>query len=108
MTTSKVKRLTRGSLDGSFGPDRNKRLVLTYIPGDGDKVADLLELKPIRTRRPERIAVLDVYRYALRCRVNLELLTKARAAKERKAARLASERIKRAEKRLTRPMGEGE
>jgi len=61
----------------------------------------MLELRPLGTRRPERIAVLDVYRLALRCRVNLLVLEKARARKAAKAERLASQRQARAEKRLT-------
>jgi hypothetical protein len=100
MITSKVRRLTLGALDGSFGPDRDKRLVVAFVPGDGDKIPDMLEIRPIRTRRTERIAVVDVYRYAIRCRVNLGVLAKARAKKEAKAQRLANERIARREKRL--------
>jgi len=100
MVSSKVKRVTAGKLDGSFGPDRNKRLVVTFIPGDGKDIPDTIELKPIRARgfRTERIAVIDAYRYAMRCRVNLKLLEKARAKKSRKAERLAVQRLRRAEK----------
>jgi len=52
------------------------------------------------TRRAETIAVVDVYRYALRCRVNRTVLEKAREKKSRKAARLASLRVARAERKL--------
>lgn len=76
-----VSRLTATHLDGSFGPDRNKRIVVSIIPGDGKSIPDLLELRPERTRRAERITVADVYRYAMRCRVNLTVLEKARARK---------------------------
>jgi len=100
MTTSKVKRVTAGALDGSFGPDRNRRVVVTFIPGDGKSIPDIFELRPLRTRRAERIAVIDVYRFAMRSRVNLEVLARARAIKERKAVRLARARQERAERRL--------
>ena len=100
MTTSKVKRLTVSKLDGSFGPDRNKRVVLTFIPGDGDKVPDVLTLRPLRTRRAETIAVLDVYRYAMRCRVNLAILDKARSTKAAKSLKREARRIKATERRL--------
>jgi len=104
ISSSKTKRATVGKLDGTFGPDRNKRVIVVFIPGDGEKIPDVLELRPYKTRRAERIAVLDVYRYALRCRVNLAVLEKARKKKERKAERLAAARIARADKRLAKPL----
>jgi len=98
--TKPVHRLSLSTLDGTFGSDRNKRVVITLIPGN----PDVFELRPERTRRPEQIAVIDVYRFALRSRVNREVLERARQRKERKAERLAALRIARAEKRLTRPL----
>src|SRR3954463_10853384 len=102
MTKTKVRRVTVGTLDRSFGPDHSKAIVVSFIPGDGAQIHDILELKPLRARstRAEKIAVIDVYRYALKCRVNLELLSKARDKKAKKAERLARERQARAEKRL--------
>lgn len=97
-----VSRRINGALDGSFGPDSDKRIVVTLLPGDGAKIHDLLELRPERTRRAERIAVIDVYRYAIRCRVNRELLERARNRKAKHAAELAARRLASAEKRLTR------
>lgn len=100
MVSSKVVRVTRADLDGSFGKDSGRRIVVAFVPGDGDKIHDLLELRPLGTRRPETIAVMDVYRYALRCRVNREVLEKARERKAKRAVRLASERQARAERKL--------
>ena len=102
MTKSKVTRVTSGTLDRSFGLDREKPIVLRFVPGDGGSIPDILELKPLRARshRCERIAVIDVYRYALRCRVNREVLEKAREKKAKKAERLARQRQERAEKKL--------
>lgn len=95
-----IHRITQATLDGSFGPDRNRRLVVTLIPGH-DGQPDLIELRPLGTRRPERGAALDIYRFLIRSRANADHLAKARARKERKAARLAALRQARAEKRLT-------
>jgi hypothetical protein len=92
--TKPVTRKADVALDGSFGPDRDKRIVVTIHPGG------LLTLRPERTRRAETIALLDVYRFAIRCRVGRGQLEKARAAKERKALRLARQRQERAEKQL--------
>lgn len=102
-----LSRKTGTELGGNFGPDRGKRLVVTLIPGrpgDGGRepIPDLIEVRPIGTRRGERIAVMDVYQFALRCRVNRDLLTRAREAKARKAERQAADRARRAERKLRR------
>lgn len=94
-----VTRKTNAKLNGEFGPDREKAIVIRMIPGT-DTVPDTLELRPERTRRVERVALLDVYRFALRCRVGRELLEKARERKAKKAERLASQRQQRAEAKL--------
>lgn len=100
-----VARVTRCALDGTYGPDRDRPVVIKLIPGDPEtNIPDMMELRPLGTRRSERVAVMDVYRYALRCRVNRDVLEKARHKKERKAQRLADLRQKRAEKRLLRPI----
>lgn len=101
MTSSPVRRVTIKPLDGAFGPDNGRRIVVAFIPGTAT-VPDLLELRPLGTRRPERLAVLDVYRYAVRVRAGRELLEKARQAKARRAVRLAAARQERAERRLRR------
>jgi hypothetical protein len=92
-----VSRVTETRLDASHGPDRNRRIVVTITPNTN---GDLLTLRPERTRRGETVTLADVYRFALRCRVNREVLEKARSRKANKAARLARARQDRAEKRL--------
>lgn len=89
-----ITRKINVELDGSFGPDRGKKIVLTILPNG------MLELRPEKTRRAEQVHMLDVYRFALRCRVNRGQLEKARAKKEARAIRLAAQRQQRAEKRL--------
>jgi hypothetical protein len=62
----KLERATKGTLDGSFGADRGKRLLVSFCPGD------LLVLRPLRTQRPEMVSVFDVYRFAIMSRIKLE------------------------------------
>lgn len=73
-----------------FGADRGKRIVITLIPGNGktgaECVPDLIELRPERTRRPETVAALDVYMWAMKCRLNRGQLEKAREKKAKKDA----------------------
>jgi hypothetical protein len=57
-----VKRKTRGALDGSYGVDSGRPLVAEFSPGD------LLVMRPHGTRRPVKISLFDVYRFAVRCR----------------------------------------
>lgn len=97
MTTLKkpVKRVTNVPLGGFFGPDRHRRIVVTLIPGNGKDVPDLIEMRPEGTRRPEKLAVIDVYRMAIRSRVNAGVLEKARAKKAKKDERRARAKMMR-------------
>jgi hypothetical protein len=92
------RRVTRGALCAQFGPDRGRRLVASFEPGD------LVTIRPAGTRRAETVSLFDVYRFAIRVRSNREHLEKARIAKDRKASRLAAARQYRAEQRLTKPI----
>lgn len=95
-----IARVTQTALDASFGPDRNRPIVITITPGNGKDVQDTFTLRPHGTRRAEVIAVIDCYRFALRCRVNKEVLERARQKKALKQAKRERESIKRAERRL--------
>lgn len=97
-----VSRVTNTALDGSFGADRRRRIVVTLLPGNGDDVPDMIELRPERTRRPERLALADVLRYAVRCRVACEQLERARKIKANKAAKRESDAIRRGDRRIAR------
>ena len=90
----KVVRLTRQALDGSFGCDRGRKLVVKLLPDD------LIELRPHRTHRPVRVTVADLYRCLVGRAANAALLEKARLKKAHKAARLARQRLRRAERHL--------
>lgn len=89
-----VRRKVSKELDGSFGCDADKHLVVT-LHRDGR-----IDLRPEGTRRQETIHAIDVYRFAIRCRVGRGQLEKARVAKSKRAERLAAQRQERAERRL--------
>lgn len=96
---SPVKVRTLNPLGHAFGGDHDKRLVVTAHP------MDLIGIRPERTARELTIAARDLYRYLrylLQCAANMANLERARARKAAKAERLARERNRRAEKRLTR------
>ncbi len=81
--TRPLRRQTVGTLDGTYCSDRGKRLVVSLEPGD------LITIRPAKTRRVETIAVTDVYRWALRNRINKEAADK-KAAKRAKRLGLTS------------------
>lgn len=91
---SPVGAVTHGVLDGSFGCDRSRKLVVTLEAGD------LIVIRPHGTQRPEKMAVQDVYRFMIRSKANLIRLEKARDVKAKKAERRASERIARADRKI--------
>lgn len=96
-----VWRQTAHVLDGSFGRDRGKTLVVGLLPAQGENVPDQLALRPLRSRgRTEFVSLADVYRFAVRCKANRAALERARMIKERKSLRLAAARQARAERRL--------
>lgn len=95
IAVSEVTRITKDVLDGSFGCDRNRRLVATLKDGD------LLELRPQGRRLGRKCATLaDIYRWMHQCASNQRQLEKARAAKENKKRRRESRRIANADRRL--------
>ena len=91
--TKPIRRVTRGALDGHHGRLRGRRLVATLDAGD------ILTLKPLGLRKgTETISLFDIYVYAIKCRVNLVRLEKARHVKSQKAEarqRRRSQRIMR-------------
>lgn len=98
-----VTRRTIDSLDGSYGSDRGRRLVVTLCPG-GKSREDYIELRPEGCQRTEVINIADIYRHALKCRVNRELLEKAREKKAKKAAQREQRSLDRAAKKLKQPI----
>jgi|ERR1051325_1000046 hypothetical protein len=90
----RIVRITRETLDGSFGCDRGRKLVVRLLPHD------VIEIRPYGTTRPMHGTVNDVYRFLVRRAANAALLEKARARKELKVQQLARQRLRRAERRL--------
>lgn len=83
------------TLGRDFGKDRGKKLILTLHP-DGR-----IEIRPERSRKSESIMVIDVYRYAIKCRVLMDGLRRMLDKRARKAERLAAQRQQRAERKMT-------
>lgn len=102
MTTLKkpISRVSNTGLSGGFGPDKNRRIVITISPGNGSDVKDTFELRPHRSRRSEFITVEEVYRYAIQCRVNRDQLKRAREKKAAIAERRAKARLNAADRRF--------
>lgn len=95
-----ISRRTNTALDGSFGRERNRRIVVTLHPGNGLDVPDTLEFRPERTRRREFITVASCYRLAIQGRLQKARLEKARKAKEKKSLQRASARVARADRKF--------
>ncbi len=83
--TKTTYRLTVGALDGSYGPDRGRRLV------SGLAVGDLLELRPAGTRRAVRLSLFDAYRLAVRFQVQA-VDRRAREIRKATGGRMATAR----------------
>lgn len=60
--------VTVGALDGTFGADRGKRLVVSL------ESQDLIVVRIARTSRRLSIKASDLWFYLLRCKANLESL----------------------------------
>lgn len=91
---SEVLRVTRDTLGGHFGRDRNRKLVV------GLRNGDLLSLRPQGTRQEVQVPLADVYAWALRSRALNAQLKKAR---ERKA-QLDQKRAERRQAAYTRKL----
>ena len=92
--TRVIVRISHEALDGSFGCDRGRKLVIKLLRND------LIEIRPFGTYRPVRGTVMELYRYLVRRAANAHLLEKTRLKKERKSIRLVRERQRRVEKKL--------
>ena len=93
-----VTRRTINGLSGNFGPDRDKRLVVTLRHAGGK---DVIALRPERSRgREEVINLEDVYHFAIRARANREHLEKARAKKQQRSEARERRRVADADRRL--------
>lgn len=91
VVSDQVWRVTRHVLNGRFGPDRDRRLVVGFIQGD------LLALRPQGTRQQVTVELKEVYEWVLHRKAMSTHMEKMRKRKEAKS-------IARAERRLRRPL----
>lgn len=98
MAAQEVSRVTRETLDGSFGPDRGRKLVVSLKSGD------ILTLRPLKTRQVVSAPLDEIYRWMLQRKANTEHLRKARETKARKAALRVRRQLDAAERRVRRPL----
>ena len=96
--TKPLYRETIAVLDGSFGKYRGRALIA------GMSVGDVMLIRPKGTQQTETVSILDVYRFAIRCRCNRAYLEKARQRKERVAARRLAAKIKREDNKFKQPL----
>lgn len=89
---SPVRVKTREELGNGYGPDADKRLIMTAHRDD------IIGLRPERTQRELLIKARDLYAHMVRLQANREHLERAR---QRKAAK-AQQREARKERRLYR------
>lgn len=89
LVAAEVSRVTRGVLDGQFGRDKRRKLVVTLRDGD------LLELRPQGTRQASRLSLFDIYRMMLRHEANVRQLEKARKRKTQRQLQALDRKHKR-------------
>jgi hypothetical protein len=89
LAPSNVWRETREELDGAFGLDKDRKLIVGLVDGD------LLVLRPKGTRQAVRGRITDIYRYLIMCQADRAKMEKVRAAKTAKAQRREARREKR-------------
>jgi len=89
-----VKRVTRSELDGSFGRDRGRKLVVSLEAGDR------LVLRPAGTRQAVDAPMADIYRWMIWRRASRAQLEKARERKLVRQRQREARRLDAAERRL--------
>ena len=90
-----VRRVSNSKLSSSHGRDKNRRIVVTLIPGNGGSVSDLIQLRPERLKKSRAIALEDLWVYLIKCEVNQGKMAKLRLKKENKAIAKAERARKR-------------
>ena len=89
-----VTRITRNELDGTFGRDRGRKLVVSL------QSIDRLCLRPMGTRQVVDAPLAEIYRWMLMRRATRHQLEKARERKAVKQQQRARRSLDRAEQRL--------
>ncbi len=79
-----VRRVSLSRLSASHGRDRNRRIVVSIIPGNGGNIPDLIQLKPERLRQSRSIALEDLWVYLIKCEANMKVMARLREKKAKK------------------------
>jgi len=94
LENAEVWRVTRGELDGSFGRDRGRKLVVGFIS------PDLLVLYPKGTRQKVTFPVDEIYRTALYRKANITHMAEMRERKVKRQEQRARRRLDAQERRF--------
>ena len=84
--SAEVWRVTRNELDGSFGRDRGRKLVVGFV------APDLVVLYPKGTRQRIALPLDEIYRIALVRKANIIRMAELRVRKVRKQQQRANRR----------------
>lgn len=90
-----VRRVSSTRLSACHGRDKNRRIIVTIIPGNGGSVPDLINLKPERLKKSRSIALEDLYIYLVKCEANQKFMARLRERKAKKEAARAQRAWKR-------------
>lgn len=94
-------KITRRITREAYGYTHKKRkLVVTLEP------PDLLTVKEIKSRQKYAVAIWDVYVWLVRCAADKAHMEKLRLKKQRKAERMARQRLASAERRFWQKLKE--
>jgi hypothetical protein len=93
IVSDQVHRVTRATLKGHFGRDKDRKLVV------GLEAGDLLTLRPQGTHQQVAVEIMKIYEWVIHCRAMNAHMNRMR---ERKAAKQQA----RIERRLRRPIKE--
>lgn len=79
-----VRRVSNSTLSHAHGRDKNRRIIVTLMPGNGDSVPDLIHLKLSRLSKTRAIALEDLWVYLIKCEVNQKKMAKLREKNAKK------------------------
>lgn len=95
---SPARAVTKKELGAAFGRDDERRLVVSL------EAEDLITFRPYGTRQIISAPAKDLYRQVIMWQANKAQLERARERKTVKQAQRLARKIKREEKKLTRPL----
>ena len=97
IVSAEVVRRTRNALDGQYGKDRGRKLVVRL------KAGDVIEIWPLGTRQRYSAELAHIFAWMIRGAAARACLEKARARKAKKQEARSRRNLRNAEKRLFTP-----